>query len=49
MKKNMAGVLALLFMMVAALTGCAAGGGPDRTAEAIHEHRVSVPLGEGTL
>ena len=49
MKKNMAGVLALLFMMVAALTGCAAGGGPDRTAEAMNVDGVSVPLGEVNL
>ncbi len=49
MKKNMASVLALLFMMVAALTGCAAGGGPDRTAEAMNVDGVSVPLGEVNL
>lgn len=49
MKKNMAGVLALLFMMAAALTGCAAGGGLDRTAEAMNVDGVSVPLGEVNL
>lgn len=49
MKKNVAGFLALLFMMMTALTGCTAGGGPDKAAEAMNVDGVSVPLGEVNL
>lgn len=46
MKKKMAGLFALLFMMMTALTGCAGGNAPDNTAEAIKVAGVSVPMGE---
>lgn len=46
MRKKIAGLLALLFVMMTALTGCAGGGAPDNTAEAIKVAGVSVPLGE---
>lgn len=45
MKKKIAGLLALLFVMMAALTGCS-GSTVDSTAEAINVDGVSVPMGE---
>lgn len=46
MKKRMAGVLALLFVMTTALTGCSGNNTLDSTAEAMNVGGVSVPLGE---
>lgn len=46
MRKNMAGLLILLFVMTAALTGCTGSGEADYGAEAINVGGVSVPLGE---
>ncbi len=46
MKKNMAGVLAILLVMTAALKGCAGKYYPDSAAEAVNVDGVSVPLGE---
>lgn len=46
MKKKMAGLLALLFVMMMALAGCSKNGGPDNTAEAVNVDGVSIPLGE---
>lgn len=46
MKKRMAGVLALLVVMTAALTGCSGSNTLDSTAEAMNVDGVSVPLGE---
>lgn len=45
MRKKMAGLLALLFVMIAALTGCSKNA-VDGTAEAINVDGVSVPMGE---
>lgn len=45
MKKKIAGLLALLFAMAAALTGCSRGT-IDNAAEAMNVEGVSVPLGE---
>lgn len=42
----MAGVLALLFVMTTALTGCSGSNTLDSTAEAMNVSGVSVPLGE---
>lgn len=46
MKRRMAGVLALLFVMTTALTGCSGSNTLDSTAEAMNVSGVSVPLGE---
>jgi len=46
MKKKMAGLLALLFAMMMALTGCSGSNTVDSTAEAVNVDGVSVPLGE---
>lgn len=46
MRKNMAGLLVLLLVMAAALTGCSGNNKPDYTAEAMKVGDVSVPLGE---
>lgn len=46
MKKKMAGLLAILFAMMMALTGCSGNSPVDGTAEAINVDGVSVPLGE---
>jgi parvulin-like peptidyl-prolyl isomerase len=46
MKRKMAGLLAILFVMTTALTGCSVGNTVDNTAEAINVGGVSVPLGE---
>lgn len=45
MKKKIAGLLALLFVMMTALTGCAEST-VDETAEAINVNGISVPMGE---
>lgn len=45
MKKKVAGLLALLFVMMTAVTGCG-GSKLDSTAEAMNVDGVSVPLGE---
>jgi parvulin-like peptidyl-prolyl isomerase len=46
MKRKMAGLLAILFAMTTALTGCSVGNTLDNTAEAINVDGVSVPMGE---
>lgn len=46
MRKNMAGVLILLFVMMTALTGCSGSNKLNNTAEAMNIGGVSVPLGE---
>jgi parvulin-like peptidyl-prolyl isomerase len=46
MKRKMAGLLAILFAMTTALTGCSAGNKLDNSAEAMNVDGVSVPLGE---
>lgn len=46
MKKNIAGLWILLFVMTAALTGCSGSGRVDNKAEAMNVGGVSVPLGE---
>lgn len=45
MKKKIAGLLALLFVMMTGLTGCA-GSSVDGTAEAINVNGTSVPMSE---
>jgi hypothetical protein len=46
MKRKMAGLLAILFVMTTALTGCSGSNKLDTTAEAMNVDGVSVPLGE---
>mgnify|MGYP003299492802 CR=1 FL=1 len=46
MKKRFAGVLALLFAMMTALTGCAQTVTLDNTAEVVNVDGVSIPMGE---
>ncbi len=46
MRKNMAGLLILLFVMTTALTGCTGSNKLNSTAEAMNVGGVSVPLGE---
>lgn len=46
MKKSMAGLLVLLFVMTTALTGCSGSNKLNSTAEAMNVGGVSVPLGE---
>lgn len=46
MKRNMAGLLVLLFVMTTALTGCSGSNKLNSTAEAMNVGGVSVPLGE---
>lgn len=46
MKKKMAGLLAILFTMMMALTGCSGSNTVDGAAEAINVEGVSVPLKE---
>lgn len=46
MKKNVAGLLILLFVMTTAVSGCSKGGTPDYTAEAVNVGGVSIPLSE---
>jgi len=46
MRKKMAGCFILLFVMMAALTGCSGSDKLDNTAEAMKVAGVSVPLGE---
>lgn len=46
MRKNMAGLLVLLFVMTTAITGCSGSNKLDSTAEAMNVGGVSVPLGE---
>ncbi len=46
MKKRFSGVLALLFTMMMALTGCAQTATLDNTAEVVNVDGVSIPMGE---
>lgn len=46
MKRNMAGLLVLLFVMTAALTGCSGNNRVDYAAEAVNVGGMSVPLSE---
>lgn len=46
MKKKMAGLLAILFVMMTALTGCSKGSTLDTAAEAVNVDGVSIPMGE---
>ena len=46
MRKNVAGLLVLLFVMTTAVTGCSGSNKMNSTAEAMNVGGVSVPLGE---
>lgn len=46
MKKKMAGLLAILFVMMTALTGCSRGSTLDAAAEAVNVDGVSISMGE---